>query len=317
MKHIDEPSSAARYEALLFITAAIWGTGFVAQRLGMQNLGPFSYNAARFFVGAMALVPVLILRKVTMMQVKAALPSGLAAGAVLAVAAGFQQSGLLYTTAGKAGFITGLYVVLVPIAAMFLGRRTPARTWTGAASAMAGLYILSFSSIDEVNRGDILVLASAFFWTVHILVLDRWASRVDPLALACIQFAVCSVLCWIGAFATETPMAADFISGALPILYGGIFSIGIAYTLQAVAQSKAHPARAAIIMSLESAFAVLAGYFFLAERLGPRELAGCALMLAGMFVAQWPANPGALAKRRKPAVSSGNDNDDSPPARQP
>ncbi len=314
MKRTENPSTAGRYEALLFITAAIWGTGFVAQQLGMQNLGPFSYNAARFLVGAIALVPVLFFRKVTILQVKAALPSGLAAGVVLAVAAGFQQSGLLYTTAGKAGFITGLYVVLVPIAAMLLGRKTPTRTWIGAASAMAGLYILSFSSIAGINRGDILVLVSAFFWTAHILVLDRWASRVDPLALACIQFAVCSGLCWVGAFTAEIPSAADFVSGALPILYGGIFSIGIAYTLQAVAQSKAHPARAAIIMSLESAFAVIAGYFFLAERLGPRELAGCALMLAGMFVAQWPAGPGALVKRRRVEVSSAHDSNDSPPA---
>jgi len=314
MKQTLGIASIGRYEALLFITAAIWGTGFVAQRLGMQNLGPFSYNAARFLVGSLVLVPVLLFRKVTSSQVKAALPSGLAAGTVLAVAAGFQQSGLLYTTAGKAGFITGLYVVLVPIAAMLLGRRTPIRTWIGAASALGGLYILSFSSIAGINRGDLLVLVSAFFWTIHILVLDRWASRVDPLVLACIQFAVCSALCWLGAFTTEVPVPADFMSGALPILYGGIFSIGIAYTLQAVAQSKAHPARAAIIMSLESAFAVIAGYVFLAERLGVRELTGCALMLAGMFVAQWPAAPGVLVKRRHAAVSSVHDNDDTPPA---
>jgi len=314
MKRTDQTSIAGRYEALLFITAAIWGTGFVAQRLGLRNLGPFSYNAARFLVGALALVPVLLFRKVTKAQIQAALPSGLAAGLVLAVAAGFQQSGLLYTTAGKAGFITGLYVVLVPIAAMLFGRKTPVQTWIGAAGALLGLYILSFSSISSINRGDILVLVSAFFWTAHILVLDRWASRVDPLVLACIQFAVCSVLCWFGAFVTEAPVATDFISGLLPILYGGIFSIGIAYTLQAVAQSKAHPSRAAIIMSLESAFAVIAGYLFLAERLGSRELVGCALMLAGMFVAQWPAGPRELAKRRRAAVSSADDHDDTPTA---
>ncbi|OHD23211.1 MAG: hypothetical protein A2Y38_24125 [Spirochaetes bacterium GWB1_59_5] len=316
MKRNNDHSPAGRYETLLLITAAIWGTGFVAQRLGMQNLGPFSYNAARFLVGALALVPVLFFRKVTMTQLRAALPSGLAAGTVLAVAAGFQQSGLLYTSAGKAGFITGLYVVLVPIAAMILGRKTPPRTWIGAVCALGGLYILSFSSVSGINRGDVLVLVSAFFWPVHILILDRWASTVDPLALACIQFAVCSALCWLGAFANEAPATADFLSGALPILYGGIFSIGIAYTLQAVAQSRAHPARAAIIMSLESAFAAIAGYFFLAERLGRRELAGCALMLVGMFVAQWPTGPGALAKRRRAAVSSAHDSDHTSPARQ-
>ena len=289
MNRTDDNKSALGYEALLFITAAIWGTGFVAQRLGMQDLQPFSYNAARFMVGAIALVPILVAGKHALARIRDALLPGMAAGAVLAVAAGFQQAGLQYTSAGKAGFITGIYVVLVPIAAIALGRRTPVRTWIGAAFALGGLYVLSFSSAAGINRGDVLVFAGAFFWTAHILVLDRWASRVDPLALACVQFAVCSALCWGGAFATEAPAAGNFIAAALPIAYGGVFSIGIAYTLQAVAQSKAHPARAAIIMSLESPFAAIAGFLFLSERLGVRELAGCALMLAGTFVAQWPA----------------------------
>lgn len=312
MKDIEGKRASGSYETLLFITAAIWGTGFVAQRLGMQDLGPFSYNAARFFVGALALVPVLLFRNISLAQIKAAVPSGLVAGIVLAIAAGFQQFGLLYTTAGKAGFITGLYVVLVPIAAMLLGRKTPILTWIGAASAIAGLYILSFSSVTGLNHGDFLVLVSALFWTVHILVLDRWASKVDPLTLAFIQFFICSILCWIGASTTETLLIANFISGALPILYGGVFSIGIAYSLQAVAQSKAHPAKAAIIMSLESVFAAIAGYFFLNERLGMLELAGCALMLVGMFIAQWPARTVALAKCRTEEVLSVNDKRDPP-----
>ncbi|MBU0928722.1 MAG: DMT family transporter [Spirochaetes bacterium] len=289
MERTYNAPGAARYEALLFITAAIWGTGFVAQRLGMLDLGPFSYNAARFLVGSLALVPLLVARKASLSTVRAALVPGTAAGAVLAVAAGFQQSGLQYTSAGKAGFITGLYVVLVPIAAMVFGRRTPVRAWIGAACALAGLYVLSFSAPASINRGDALVLASAFFWTAHILVLDRWAAKVDPLALACVQFAVCSAICWGGAFATEAPSIADFRAAALPIAYGGLFSIGIAYTLQAVAQSKAHPARASIIMSLESPFAAFAGFLFLGERLGARELIGCAVMLGGTFIAQWPS----------------------------
>ncbi len=296
MKSNEAAPSAARYESLLFITAAIWGTGFVAQRLGMQDLGPFSYNAARFLVGALTLVPVLLARKVSIASMRAALGPGLVAGAVLAVAAGLQQAGLQYTSAGKAGFITGVYVVLVPIAAMALGKRTPPRTWLGAFCAFCGLYILSFSSISGINRGDALVLASAFFWTAHILVLDRWAARVDPIALACVQFAACSALCWLGAGLTEAPTVADFVAGALPIAYGGVLSIGVAYTLQAVAQSKAHPARASIIMSLESPFAAIAGFVFLSERMGARELAGCALMLGGTFLAQWPARAKAAAR---------------------
>ena len=285
----DHAAGAARYEALLFITAAIWGTGFVAQRLGMVSLGPFSYNAARFMLGSAVLLPVLAARRVAPAALKAALGPGLIAGSILAVAAGLQQAGLLYTSAGKAGFITGLYVVLVPIAALVLGRATPSRTWVGAALAFGGLYVLSFASIAGVNAGDLLVLASSVFWTAHILALDRWASRVEPLALACVQFAVCSAWCWLGAFAFESPSAADFVSGAAPIAYGGVLSIGVAYTLQAVAQSKAHPARAAIIMALESPFAALSGALFLGERMSPGEAAGCAMMLAGTFVAQWPA----------------------------
>ncbi|MBN2874997.1 MAG: DMT family transporter [Spirochaetales bacterium] len=279
-------STEVQYEALLLITAAIWGTGFVAQRLGMQSLGPFSYNFARFALGALALLPLIAYRKTSTDAIRAALIPGIAAGLVLTIAAALQQSGLQYTTAGKAGFITGLYVVLVPVAAMFLGRKTPLATWIGALCALVGLYILSVSGAVEINRGDVYVFISAFFWTAHILVLDRFASRVDPIALACVQFAVTSLLCGAVATAIEGPSFNDFVVSAMPIAYGGVFSIGIAYTLQAVAQSKAHPSRASIIMSLESPFAVLAGFLFLSERMGARELFGCALMLTGMIVAQ-------------------------------
>ena len=278
--------STARYEALLFITAAIWGTGFVAQRLGMQNLGPLAYNAARFAVGSMALVPLLFLRRVPFSMFAASIKPGVLAGSVLAIAAGFQQAGLQYTSAGKAGFITGLYVVLVPIAAIFVGKKTSIHVWTGAALALAGLYVLSVSGTMELNRGDVLVFVSTFFWTSHIMVLDRWASKVDPVSLACVQFGVASAFFWIGTIVFESPAFNDFVVSALPIAYGGLFSIGIAYTLQAVGQSKAHPSRAAIIMSLESPFAAIAGFLILGERLGLRELAGCALMLGGMILAQ-------------------------------
>jgi drug/metabolite transporter (DMT)-like permease len=278
--------STARYEALLFITAAIWGTGFVAQRLGMQSLGPLAYNAARFAVGSLALVPLLMLRRIKPATVAAAIKPGLLAGSVLAIAAGFQQAGLQYTSAGKAGFITGLYVVLVPIAAIFIGKKTSLGVWAGAALALAGLYVLSVSGVMELNQGDVLVFISTFFWTSHILVLDRWASKVDPVSLACVQFGVASALFWICTIVFETPTPGDFYVSALPIAYGGLFSIGIAYTLQAVGQSKAHPSRAAIIMSLESPFAAIAGFFILGERLGVRELLGCVLMLGGMILAQ-------------------------------
>jgi drug/metabolite transporter (DMT)-like permease len=279
-------STETRYEALLLLTAAIWGTGFVAQSMGMHNLGPFSYNSARFALGSLALVPLLIYKRIPPASIRDALVPGVIAGIVLTFAAAFQQAGLVYTSAGKAGFITGLYVVLVPIAAMLLGKRTPRMTWFGALFALTGLYVLSVSGSVEINRGDVLVFASTFFWTAHILVLDRFASKVDPLVLACLQFAVCALLTGSGALLTETATAGDFIASAWPIVYGGLFSIGIAYTLQAVAQSKAHPSRASIIMSLESPFAAIAGFIFLGEIMGTREILGSALMLTGMILAQ-------------------------------
>ncbi|GAB1432755.1 DMT family transporter [Spirochaetota bacterium] len=284
----NKANGTLRYEALLFITAAIWGMGFVAQRLGMNSLGPFSYNAARFFVGSLALIPVLILKKANMGMLKAAALPGLVAGTALFVASSFQQAGLVYTSAGKAGFITSLYVVLVPIAAIMLGKKTPLRTWIGAAFAFLGLYTLSFRDLGSINRGDILVFASAFFYTSHILILDKWTRKVEPIVLAFIQFAVTSVLCSISAAIFEAPEPKAFFNGILPVLYGGLFSIGIAYTLQAIVQSKAHPAKASIILSLEAAFALIGGMLFLKERLTLNESLGCLLMLTGTFIAEWP-----------------------------
>ncbi|HAE20823.1 MAG TPA: EamA family transporter [Spirochaetaceae bacterium] len=277
-----------RHEALLFIAAAIWGTGFVAQRLGMLSLPPFAFSGARFAIGALSLVPLIVFRKTSWQTLRAALGPGLLAGAVLSVAANLQQTGILYTSAGKAGFITGIYVVLVPIAATMLGRHSSSRIWLGALLAFAGLFFLSIKDGFSMERGDLIVLISAFFWTAHLLILDRWAPRVDPIALAATQFAVCSILSWAVAFPAESFKAGDFVRGMGPLLYGGLASIGIAYTLQAVAQTKAHPARASIILSLEAVFAALAGWLFLNELLSLRELLGCAFMLGGIVLAQLP-----------------------------
>ncbi len=289
MKDSSKISSAElRYEGLLFIAAAIWGSGFVAQRLGMQNLPPFAFNGARFAIGSLSLIPVILLRRTGWQSIRAALAPGLLAGLVLTVAADLQQVGMQYTGAGKAGFITGLYVVLVPIAAMFLGKRTSLQTWAGALLALAGLFLLSVTAGFSMEKGDFIIFISAFFWTAHILILDRWAPRVDPIALASTQFAVCSLLSWAVALPFESFRAADFAAGMGPVLYGGLASIGVAYTLQAVGQTRAHPARASIILSLEAVFAVLTGWLFLGERMSARELIGCALMLAGIILAQLP-----------------------------
>lgn len=264
----------------------------MAQRLGLQSLGPFAFNALRFAIGSLALLPLALARKA---RFGPALVPALVAGTVLLAASGLQQAGMQFTTAGKGGFITGLYVVLVPVAAAIMGRRMPAGVWLGVAMATLGMFLLSLTDSLGMNKGDLLVLASAAFWAGHILVLDRFSPRVDPLALAVGQFAVCSLLSLPVALATETLSLAALASSAGPVLYSGLLTIGVGFTLQAVAQSRAHPARASIIMSLEAAFAALSGWLVLGERLSPRELAGCAVMLAGMLVAQWPRKAGAPA----------------------
>jgi drug/metabolite transporter (DMT)-like permease len=290
-----------KYEALLFVAAAIWGSGFVAQRMGMDTLGPFTFNGARFAIGACSLIPFMLLRRTTLATLKTATVPAILAGCVLTIAAALQQFGIQYTSAGKAGFITGLYVVLVPIAAFFLGKLTPLRTWLGVALAMAGLFLLSIQSGFTVEKGDIIIFVGAFFWTAHLLVLDHWAPRVDPIALAAIQFAVCSILSWSIALPFETFSSADVAASIGPLLYGGLASIGIAYTLQAIGQSRVQPARASIILSMEAAFAVLAGWLILSEAMSRRELAGCALMLGGIIIAQLPGRqstkprPGSVA----------------------
>ncbi len=286
---------AGRYESLLFITAAIWGSGFVAQRLGLQSLGPFTFNALRFAIGSLALVPLALARRASFRPV---LVPGLIAGSVLLVASGLQQAGMQFTTAGKGGFITGLYVVLVPIGAAFLGRRVDLKTWAGVALAVLGMFFISVDGEGlGLGRGELLVLASAFFWAAHILVLDRFSPRVDPIALAIVQFAVCAVLSVPVAALTESLGPGDIAASLWPVLYSGLLTIGVGFTLQAVAQVKAHPARASIIMSLEAAFAVLSGWLILGELMDARQLAGCAIMLAGMILAQLPG--------RSPASGSG------------
>jgi drug/metabolite transporter (DMT)-like permease len=211
---------------------------------------------------------------------------GLVLGLVLCGGATLQQTGLVYTTAGKAGFITGLYVVLVPLLGLGLGARTRGATWLGAVLATGGLYLLSVTGRLHMELGDLLVLGSALFWAVHVLLIGRWAPGTDPVQLACLQFVVCSALSLAGAFVFEDPAWSQLRDALWPILYAGLMSTGVAYTLQVVAQRHAPPAHAAIILSLESVFAVLGGGTILGERLALRGWVGCALMLAGMILSQ-------------------------------
>ena len=217
-----------------------------------------------------------------------AIPAGLIAGAVLVFGASLQQVGLVSTTAGKAGFITGLYVVLVPLSGLLWRQRTGVTAWLGAVLCVIGLFFLSVTAQLTVERGDLYVLVGSFFWAAHVQVVGWLSPRTDPVRLACVQFAVCSLASAGGALLTEQVSVAALQAAAGPILYGGVLSVGIAYTLQVVAQRSAPPAHAAILLSLESVFAALGGSLLLGERLGSRGALGCALMFAGMIVSQAP-----------------------------
>jgi len=282
-------SAALKADGLLLLTAAIWGAAFVAQRAGMEHLGPMAFNGIRFALGALALVP-LAMRSAgasaNPYSPKAALWAALGAGLVLFLGASFQQWGMVYTTAGKGGFITGLYVILVPLIGLFLGQRPGAGCWVGAVLAVAGLYLLSVTGDFSMEWGDVLVLISAFFWSAHVLVVGHVSPRMNPVRFACAQYAVCAVLSLLSAVILEETTLTGVFGAAIPILYGGLMSVGVAYTLQVVAQRDAHPAHAAILLSLEGVFAALAGWVLLDETIPMRGLFGCGLMFAGMLAAQ-------------------------------
>ncbi len=284
-----------RADALLLLTAIIWGFAFVAQRVGMEYLGPFTFNGVRFALGSLSLVPLLLLTKSSASPAKLLVPrasrktkvlGSAAAGLFLFSGASLQQVGLVYTTAGNAGFITGLYVVIVPILGLFLGQRTYMGAWLGAVLATLGLYFLSITEALTIAWGDLLVLIGSFFWAAHVLIIGRMSPRMDALKLAITQFAVCSLLSLLTAVALESPTWEGLGQAALPILYGGLGSVGVAYTLQVVAQKDAHPAHAAIFLSMEAVFAALGGWWLLNEILTPRALLGCGLMLTGMLLSQ-------------------------------
>ena len=289
------PTTKARTlksDLLLLMTAAIWGFAFVAQRAGAEFLGPFIFNGIRFALGSLWLFPFLLLKERTKAPADT---SGIRwsfgksitlLGIILFIAASFQQIGVAHTTAGKAGFITGLYVIIVPILTILLKKKTAMLTWFSAALALSGLYLLSMNGQWIMQKGDLLVLVSAFFWAVHVMVIDFQVDHWEPLSLAFWQFLICSILSLSFGFFFEVYQWKAILQAAVPILYTGLFSVGIGYTLQIVAQREAHPAHAAIIMSLEGVFAVIGGWIILTELLNIRELLGCLLMLTGMLLSQ-------------------------------
>jgi len=267
---------------------------FVAQRVSLDHFGAFTFNGLRFALGALSLLPLTFLFRPSGLTRdqgtwRAALVPGLIAGAVLATAAALQQVGLIWTTAGKAAFLTGFYILLVPVFGLVLRRHPTPGVWIGALLGLAGLYFLSITASFTMGLGDALQLVGAGFWALHILVIDRFVPRLDPLKLSVVQFATCAVLSLLVAAPTETLTLEGFQGGLGPLLYAGLGSVGIAYTLQVVGQKGIAPGPAALILSLETVFAALGGGLLLGETLGPRELLGCALMLGGMVLAQiWP-----------------------------
>jgi drug/metabolite transporter (DMT)-like permease len=340
-------STTVRSDLILLITAIIWGFAFVAQRMGMEHVGPFLFNGIRFGLGVAVLVMVQWVRRLmdketgrqgdkgtkgrgdlgtggqgdlgktetltddrrlttddfTLSTVNRQ-PStfyGILLGLILFAGASFQQVGIVYTTAGNAGFITGLYVILVPVFGIFSGQKASWNLWIGALFALVGLYFLSVTENFAISRGDMLVVICAVFWAIHVLYTGWLSPRMSAIKLAITQFAVCSILSFISAVLFEKIDFSGIYQAIWPILYGGILSVGIAYTLQIVGQKKAPPAHAAIIMSLEAVFAVIGGVLILSETMTDRKWLGCGLMLLGMVMAQVASHKPQAASRNPEA----------------
>lgn len=278
-------------DLLLLMVAAIWGFSLVAQSMGLDFLGPFGFNAGRFLLGALTLLPVLIFfHRPQQVNWRAMLIGSLSAGFLLFMGASMQQAGLQYTTAGNAGFITSMYIVLVPVFGLALAQKTGLNTWIGAAFAVLGLYLLSVNDSFEINSGDALILFGACFWAGHVLIIAKLARELDNLLLSVLQFLFCGVLCTLIAFVWETDrfVVTNLVAAWQPLLFAGVLTVGIGHTLQVVGQKSAPASHAAIIMSLEAVFAALGGWLWLNEHLTNRELTGCMLMLAGVLLSQIP-----------------------------
>jgi len=273
----------------LFVTAFIWGLAFVAQRLG-ADMGSFTFNGVRFLLGAASLLPIVYLLErgpVTAGVLKYTILAGIGGGAILFIAASLQQFGVALTgSAGKSGFITGLYTVLVPILGVFIGRKTGALAWIGAACAVLGLYLLSVPDIHSIEAGDVVLFAGAFFWAGHILFIDRFINRIKVIRFSMIQSLTCGLLSLAAAFIFERVSLGAISAGIMPILYCGLLSTGVAYTLQSIGQKGVEPAKAAIIFSLETLFSALGGALLLGEKMDARGYAGCAFIFTGIIVSQ-------------------------------
>lgn len=280
---------------MLMLTAFIWGTAFVAQSVGMDYLEPFTFNGIRCIIGAVALLPcIALLNKINGKNDKVEgtrkdlIIGGIACGLLMFAASSLQQIGIQYTTAGKAGFITAFYIVFVPVLGIFLKKQTGWKVWMSVVIALVGLYFLCIKEGFSIGRGDVLIFLCALIFSAHILVIDHFAPKVDGVKLSCLQFLVCGVVSLPFMFAMETPKMGAMFDAWMPLLYAGVLSCGVAYTLQILGQKNVNPAIASLILSLESCFSVLAGWVVLGETLSTREAVGCVLMFAAIILAQLP-----------------------------
>ncbi|MGN0333761.1 MAG: DMT family transporter [Lachnospiraceae bacterium] len=294
----------AKNAGMLMLAAFIWGTAFVAQSLGMDYLGPFTFNGVRNFIGALALLPCIWFlnrisekdrdKKQQILTIehensrKDLIIGGVTCGVVLFTASSLQQVGIQYTSVGKAGFITACYIVIVPVCGIFLHKKIGWKIWVAVALSLMGLYFLCITEKFTIGKGDILIFLCALVFSLHIIVIDYFSPKVDGVKMSCIQFFVCGLLSLIPMFALETPVISDIIKSWGPILYAGVLSSGVAYTLQIVGQKNVNPAIASLILSLESCFSVLAGWVILKQHLSAREACGCILMFAAIILAQLP-----------------------------
>lgn len=283
---------------ILLLTATIWGVAFVAQSVGMEYIGPFTFNAIRCVLGGLVLIPVILVlkkKKETGAEnqekedKKTLWAGGIACGVILCIASNLQQFGIMEASVGKSGFFTALYIVMIPVIGIFIGKRPGIKLWFCVALAVVGMYLLCMKDGSfTIERADIMLLLCALAFSFHILVVDYFSPKVDGVKMSCIQFFVCGVLSAVGMLFTETPDISNIQAAWLPLLYAGLLSCGVGYTLQIVGQKGINPVIASLIMSLESVISALAGWVILGQVLSPKEILGCVLMLVAIIITQIP-----------------------------
>ncbi len=283
---------------ILLLTATIWGVAFVAQSVGMEYIGPFTFNAIRCVLGGLVLIPVILVlkkKKETGAEnqekedKKTLWTGGIACGVILCIASNLQQFGIMEASVGKSGFFTALYIVMIPVIGIFIGKRPGIKLWFCVALAVVGMYLLCMKDGSfTIERADIMLLLCALAFSFHILVVDYFSPKVDGVKMSCIQFFVCGALSAVGMIFTEIPDISNIQAAWLPLLYAGLLSCGVGYTLQIVGQKGINPVIASLIMSLESVISALAGWVILGQVLSPKEILGCVLMFVAIIITQIP-----------------------------